>query len=236
MTDLQNVNEAKAKKNLMTVSLFAIVMLFAGFTSAYLVSSASQYWVVFDLPPAFVISTVIIVLSSITMYAAQRAIKQGNLSLFRMALVATLLFGIGFSVTQFQGWSQLVEGGNTLTGNPIKAVKGTYGVDFVVMKKGVVMEYVNGEYYHPDDVRHTRPETESIIEKANTRSSYIYVFTMVHFLHLTGGLIALLVIAYKASGNQYTPENHAGVSMGATYWHFLSGLWIYLYLFLYLFH
>jgi len=50
---------------------------------------------------------------------------------------------------------------------------------------------------------------------------------------LLGGLIALLVSYSKDKNNRYTAEQHAGLSLTSTYWHFLDILWVYLFLFLF---
>ena len=55
----------KMRKNLVYVGIFSVIMLFAGFTSAYIVSMGDSFWLKYPLPPAFWISTAIIVLSSI---------------------------------------------------------------------------------------------------------------------------------------------------------------------------
>ena len=50
----------KAKKNLVYIGMFSVVMFFAGLTSAYIVSMGDSFWVKTQLPQAFWISTVII--------------------------------------------------------------------------------------------------------------------------------------------------------------------------------
>jgi cytochrome c oxidase subunit 3 len=47
----------KMKKNLVYVSIFSIVMLFAGFTSGYIVSMGDVFWVKYPLPLGFWLST-----------------------------------------------------------------------------------------------------------------------------------------------------------------------------------
>ena len=66
----------------------------------------------------------------------------------------------------------------------------------------------------------------------NPSGSFLYVLTGLHLAHLFGGLIALLVTAIKASNKKYDANNFLGVQLCATYWHFLDGLWVYLFLFL----
>ena len=45
-------------------------------------------------------------------------------------------------------------------------------------------------------------------------------------LHMAAGVIALIILSLKA------PKKGEGVSLMATYWHFVDVLWIYLFVFL----
>lgn len=69
-------------------------------------------------------------------------------------------------------------------------------------------------------------------EKSNTAVSWVYVITGLHWLHVISGLIVLGVTLLQAARGKYTKEYHNGLSLAAIFWHFLDGLWIYIYLFL----
>ncbi len=101
----------KSAKPMLWVSMISMTMLFAGLTSAYVVSRKRDDWVSFDLPNAFYISTLLIVLSSITFILAKRFIKKNNRQLTSLFLVSTLLLGIGFIIFQFEGFKELYEAG-----------------------------------------------------------------------------------------------------------------------------
>jgi cytochrome c oxidase subunit III len=65
----------------------------------------------------------------------------------------------------------------------------------------------------------------------NPSSSFFYVFTGAHGLHLLGGVLALLYIQFR------TPRKvslRTAVDIGSMYWHFMDGLWVFLFLLLYL--
>ena len=62
----------KMKKNLVYIGIFSVIMLFAGFSSAYIVSMGDAFWLKFPLPTSFWISTVIIATSSLTYYLAMK--------------------------------------------------------------------------------------------------------------------------------------------------------------------
>ncbi len=62
--------------------------------------------------------------------------------------------------------------------------------------------------------------------------SFIYVFTGLHGLHLVSGLIFLLITFVSSLRLKIHSKKLVQIEMCMTYWHFLGGLWVYLYLFL----
>lgn len=66
----------------------------------------------------------------------------------------------------------------------------------------------------------------------NPAGSFIYVFTGLHAAHLIGGLIFLIIVLYRSFHYQVHSKSLVSIEMCATYWHFLGGLWLYLYVFL----
>ena len=64
----------------------------------------------------------------------------------------------------------------------------------------------------------------------------IYILSGVHGFHLVSGLIFLLIVVVAAFRYKVHAKSLVRIEMCATYWHFLGGLWIYLYLFLTLNH
>ena len=65
-------------------------------------------------------------------------------------------------------------------------------------------------------------------------TSFIYVLTFLHGLHLLAGLIVLTVLIYNTIKNKYV-VNKLGFELGTYFWHFLDILWVYLFLFFYFF-
>lgn len=113
-----NERKAKSYKMLLWFGMVSMFMMFAGLTSAYVVSTTRRDWLNdFKLPDAFIISTVVIVLSSITFHMAKTAMKKGNRSNTTAMLLATLILGIAFVAAQFYGFSQVVESGFYFTGS-----------------------------------------------------------------------------------------------------------------------
>ena len=66
---------------------------------------------------------------------------------------------------------------------------------------------------------------------SNPSSSFFYVFTGAHGLHLLGGILALLFVAFRATRRLTQGTATEVVSI---YWHFMDGLWVFLFLLLYL--
>ncbi|HXG32718.1 MAG TPA: cytochrome c oxidase subunit 3 [Bryobacteraceae bacterium] len=62
----------------------------------------------------------------------------------------------------------------------------------------------------------------------NPSSSFFYLFTVAHALHLAGGLLALVFITIWAWRLRLGPGRRTAVDVSAFYWHFMDGLWIYL--------
>jgi cytochrome c oxidase subunit 3 len=109
--------QVKVKKGLLYISIFSILMLFAGLTSAYIVRQADGDWLVFDLPALFWYSTGIILLSSLTINLALQAARKNQFEKIKQMLIATLVLGIGFCVTQYLGWKTLVDSGIYFAGS-----------------------------------------------------------------------------------------------------------------------
>jgi len=101
----------RTKKMLMYFIIFAVVMLFAGFTSAYIVSNMGQYWVNIEPTSAFWVSNVLLVLSSIGLWSAVRSMRENHKQRAVLALAFTLISGIGFTISQAEGWKTLAEMG-----------------------------------------------------------------------------------------------------------------------------
>lgn len=70
----------------------------------------------------------------------------------------------------------------------------------------------------------------------NPAGSFLYVFTGLHALHLVSGVIFLIIVLISSFRYQVHSKNMDRMEMCVTYWHFLGGLWLYLFMFLLLNH
>jgi cytochrome c oxidase subunit 3 len=60
-----------------------------------------------------------------------------------------------------------------------------------------------------------------------SNSSFFYVFTVMHALHLLGGIVALTYLIAQITSRQGRPR-WSLFEGAATYWHFMGVLWLYL--------
>ena len=107
----------RARKMMLLFSLLSITMTFAGLTSAYIVSKARPDWLKdFELPDYFIISTLIILASSITMWFAKKNVKKKLISKTSFWIAITFLLSIFFFLSQFFGFQELINKGYYFTG------------------------------------------------------------------------------------------------------------------------
>ncbi|EAR02215.1 heme-copper oxidase subunit III [Maribacter sp. HTCC2170] len=176
----------RSKKMMLWFGIVSLLMAFAGWTSAYIVSSKREDWLSdIVLPSSFYISTAIIILSSITYFLAKKAIQKDAKKVCTSWLLITLGLGVIFIGLQFNGFSQLVSQGYYFTG-PTSSIK----------------------------------------------MSYIFLIAAVHIVHVVAGIISLLVVLFNQIKGKYNAGEYLGLSLGATFWHFLDLLWVYLILFM----
>lgn len=107
----------RAKKMMLWFGIISLIMSFMGWTSAFIVSSSREDWLKdFQLPNAFMVSTIFIILSSITFILAKRALKTNNRQMTTVWLLATLVLGILFIYNQFSGFQEIINLGYNFTG------------------------------------------------------------------------------------------------------------------------
>jgi len=106
----------RSKKLLLWFAMVSMIMVFAGLTSAYVVSKSRADWKTFDMPMAFFLSTAAIMISSVTFHLAKKAIQKDDRKGATTFLLATLVLGILFVVFQFEGFKALISVGLYPTG------------------------------------------------------------------------------------------------------------------------
>jgi cytochrome c oxidase subunit 3 len=344
--DLTPEVREKMKKNTVYISVFSIAMIFAGLTSAYIVSMGDSFWVKYNFPPAFYISTAFILLSSLVfIIGVKKARKENKPGLLKIIVPTTFVFGVLFAVFQWIGYGQLVENGAYLSskitvsngrygnyyelkvnnqymevdGNdylvggklmgekekqaissfadqltavstakainisnygkyiiykkdspvtlkngqffvndsiPLQYVdlvrleefavhlrdgrghffhKGKYGKDFIIYYNGKALDYKGGQLMY-NGLKLSAPLQLKMDDSADQSSSYIYIITFLHLLHILGTLIFMLIMSIRSFSGRLATNDYIQLRVGGIFWHFLGGLWIYLLLFLLFIH
>lgn len=76
--------------------------------------------------------------------------------------------------------------------------------------------------------------SQGVYVASNPHSSFFYLLTAAHGVHLLGGLTALLYLAVRARlGKQDVPRMQAGADAVTLYWHFMDFLWLYVFVLLF---
>ena len=159
--------------------LATVVMLFAGFSSAYLIRRASPDWIPIYAPPTLWINTALLLFSSLALEIAKTSRKFGKQAAFRGWFLAAVGLGGGFLAGQGMVWSELAGQGIFLPTSP--------------------------------------------------HGSFFYMLSAVHAFHVTAGMLVLGVIlirCWKGVGKVVAGDP---VNLCAAYWHFVTGIWVYLY-------
>jgi cytochrome c oxidase subunit III len=98
------------------IAFASIIMAFSGLISAYLVKMAQDNWLIFKLPSIFTISTIVIIISSVTMYLAEKAFKSRQMPKYKSLITITALLGVLFITLQIIGFNTTQHNGVLLTG------------------------------------------------------------------------------------------------------------------------
>ncbi|GAB3547853.1 cytochrome c oxidase subunit 3 [Spirosoma fluminis] len=94
------------------------VMLFTILLVAYVIRQTGPGWADIKLPNVFLLSTVVIMLSSLTLNNANQAFQHERFPSYRTNMATTLVLGTLFILLQGWGWRQLIRAGVGLEGNP----------------------------------------------------------------------------------------------------------------------
>jgi cytochrome c oxidase subunit 3 len=74
---------------------------------------------------------------------------------------------------------------------------------------------------------------QGIYVATNQGSSFFYIFTAVHGVHLLGGICALIYV-YRRNFESAKISVSLAAAVSSYYWHFMDGLWLFLFALLYL--
>jgi cytochrome c oxidase subunit 3 len=194
----------------MLFALAAVVMLFVSFTSAYIVrqgvgtwsDASARYvtdWQPISLPPLLWINTIILLASSFTMAMAQRALSR-KLQKAAPRGGASPVATLALII-------------NEQRSVPWLGITSVLGAGFLI-----------GQLLAWGELRRL-----GIFVSTNPSSSFFYVLTGAHGIHLLGGVLALAYAGVTSLLRKPLTTRFLVVDVTALYWHFMDFLWIYIF-------
>ena len=131
-------------KTFLQFSLLGIALLFLFCVVAFQITKTPNFALPqFKFPKAFVVSTFILMLSSITLGNITYLYENDKIKAIRDNLLITLFLGVSFMISQFVGWRELMGSGIKLQGY----VSGSYlyvisGLHILHLFGGIIFVYV----------------------------------------------------------------------------------------------
>jgi cytochrome c oxidase subunit III len=194
----------------MIVALSGIAMIFVSFTSAYFVrqglptldirtGALFHDWIPVRLPPLLLINTIVLLVSSIT-----------------MALTRRMLASEIYSVSAGQGHVHgRVLGRGSDSGSQITWLAVTIALGLAFLGGQIVAwrELAASGFYLS-----TSPS-----------SSFVYLLTATHGVHLLAGVLALLFAGAASVMHRPLASQLVIVDVTGWYWHFMAFLWLYIF-------
>ena len=160
------------------------------------------YAVSIHLPAGLWLATCVLLVSSVTMHWAVQAARHDQQKALQMGMALTLALGLAFLIIQgfnwFDLWRDVLANQSALANFHGPAASSDGGI----------------------------PKGEAPLIEAHVLLVVFYVFTVLHALHVIGGIIPLTLTTVKARRHVYSSNYHPGVRYCAIYWHFLDAVWI----------
>jgi len=120
MSNSFSSTDRRSMMPLLWIGMTSIAMAFMGLTSGYIVAKGNLegkgIWQTVEMPSAFYISTVVIVLASALLMYAGRQFKAGQAQALKIWMPVVLLLGLAFLALQYYGWSVMTGNGVWFTG------------------------------------------------------------------------------------------------------------------------
>jgi cytochrome c oxidase subunit 3 len=126
------------------ILLTAVIMLFAGLSSAYIVLRGVPAWQNIELPWLLWPNTAILLLSSVAIDISRRAVRRNDFQSMKRWLAVGGMLGLSFLIGQLAAWRQLVHAGvyvpSTLQSGFFYILTGLHGLHLLggVVALGVV--------------------------------------------------------------------------------------------------
>lgn len=115
-TAMARLEKVHPHKMLLYLAIFGSSLVFLFMITAYTFSGPKESFINFTMPKSFVVSLVILLLSSFAISKALPAFKKDKVKEVKRSIEIALLLGLIFTVSQYVGWYELNSSGIHLTG------------------------------------------------------------------------------------------------------------------------
>ncbi len=187
---LSNLEKIDPHLMFMYLAMFGSALIFLFMIIAYSLSKPDvSDFNNFKFPKAFIVSMVLLLISSFSISKSLPAFENGNFNVVKKSLGITLILSIAFTICQYLGWYQLNETGIYLGGR--------------------------------------------------SSGAYLYVISGLHVVHLVAGIIFLSSIFFQIASAakdpvrqlmmETNPYQKIKLEILSKYWHYMDGLWIFLF-------
>ncbi|MGB0522161.1 MAG: cytochrome c oxidase subunit 3 [Flammeovirgaceae bacterium] len=163
----------------------------------------------------FMVSIVMIFASLTSAYIVRQA--EGNWELFELPSIFYYSSAIIFLSSVAMHWALACARNNN-----IPTLRLAISITTVLGLTFLIMQYLGWQEL----------QSMGIFFEGNVSGAFLYVLTGVHAAHLVTGVIFLVIMLVAAFQYKVHSKQMLKLEMCATYWHFLDGLWIYLFFFL----
>ncbi len=181
------------------VFLGTVLMLFAAFTSAYIVRRSGSDWRSIELPGLLWANTAVLIAASLALEAGRMAASRGKEAPARRGVSAAIGLGMLFLAGQLAVWREMVARGVYLPTSPHSAfvyiLTGLHGLH--ILAGLVLLVYARTRF---------RTDPEPLADSGSSRAA-------------EGSRTGARAAA--------RPELGRVMTASATFWHFLVGLWLY---------
>lgn len=179
-------NEARLRADVEQLGLLmflgTVTMLFAAFTSAYIVRKGGMDWQDIPLPSILWFNTAVLAVSSVALESAWSAGSRQRWARANRAFATSIVLGLVFLGGQIAAWRQMAAAGQFLPSNP--------------------------------------------------RSSFFYMLTGAHGVHVVAALAVLFWgagLTWGGRGRRDPLAWEAAMRLCRTFWHYLGAVWLFLF-------
>jgi cytochrome c oxidase subunit III len=135
LTFFEKVERMHPYKMMLILGMVGSSLIFFFLLFSFFMSLGNTDTATIQIPPIFVLSSVLIIASSFILHPAQKYFKQEAIPALLTSLLFTFLLGLGFAFCQLIGWAELKASGILLTtdvsGSFLYVLTALHGLHFI---------------------------------------------------------------------------------------------------------